>query len=312
VVTAAQMERIRRRQREQGEEVEESEESSDDGEEPHATAVFLRGGESVHWCAPVTGMLVIGCNHLAADAILGPRRRNGQKRVFLNTPRPDTKPQRKDVVAAAARLAMDLIDNDAQVNIRNGKSVMTEYSLADTFVLPADKVRNRGWAERPAHGKMYGATYIAEYRDKIAELFNRGVEASSNKQSPAAMLQLLEAEFPNRYSLPQDNELRAEITKLFQKQKESKSNKKKKGKKAVSTSTARPASASLPAHYGTFLSDLLEENRGMTWGDAMKRVETHDNGNFFVVPDGMEKSALVKKLQNKFNNLKTKKKEEEQ
>jgi hypothetical protein len=205
------------------------------------------------------------------------------------------------------------IDADSQVNIRDGKLTMPEYSLADEFQVPAEKVRTRNWAQRPAHGATYGATYIADYREKIAELFNRGVEQSSNKQSPAAMQQLLEAEFPNRYSLPQENELRQEISKLFKQQKE---NDKKKIKTRDSTSTSATGTTGttrrkLPSQYISFLSDLLDADITIKPKDAIERIQNHNNGNFFVVPDGIETEEFDKKVFATFNNLKVKKKKEQ-
>jgi len=53
-------------------------------------------------------------------------------------------------------------------------------------------------------------------------LFERGLEKSAQKMGPGAMMQALESKYPGRYSLPQENQLRAEISRLFKLQKEKK------------------------------------------------------------------------------------------
>lgn len=309
VLTAAQMERLRRRGLQEGQvrvETDDDDDAEDDADEGQLAAAVQLRGQSRHWIAPVTGMTLVGCNHLAADAILGPRRRNVQRRKFRVTERPLHRPARVDVVAVAVRKTMELIDADSQVNIRNGKVCMAEYSLADNFQVPAEEVRARNWAKRPAHGTTYGATYIGDYREKIAELFNRGVQNSSKKQSPAAMQQLLEMEFPNRYSLPQENELRQEISVLFKQQQQEK--KKKPKSTGGSTSTSVTSSAmrtKLSQKYTEFLVGLLDEDSNIKPADAIKRMEDHDGGSFFVVPGGIERNDFVSKLRAKLSNLKT-------
>ena len=53
----------------------------------------------------------------------------------------------------------------------------------------------------------------------IKRMFSRGARVSSGKISPCAMLEELQSLYPGRYTLPGENEIRAEITKLFGREK---------------------------------------------------------------------------------------------
>ena len=75
--------------------------------------------------------------------------------------------------------------------------------------------KQRGWAIRPPFGKQYGVTYIELYRNEVKELFFRGMSESSNKLSAAMMRDELKRLHPGRYSIPGENEIRTEISKLF-------------------------------------------------------------------------------------------------
>ena len=52
-------------------------------------------------------------------------------------------------------------------------------------------------------------------------MFERGARVSSDKMRPCAMLEELQSIYPRRYTLPGENEIRAEITKLFGRKKAS-------------------------------------------------------------------------------------------
>ena len=111
------------------------------------------------------------------------------------------------MVATALRAVQHLI-HDKSVVVRSGMEDMSEYELA--LHVPVE-VKVQGWARRPSHGEQYGVTYIGRYAAEIMEMFQRGVAESTNKMSPAAMLEMLERRFPGRYSLPGENEIRVLI-----------------------------------------------------------------------------------------------------
>ena len=49
----------------------------------------------------------------------------------------------------------------------------------------------------------------------IKRMFDQGARVSSDKMSLCAMLEEFQSLYPGRYTLPGENEIRAEITKLF-------------------------------------------------------------------------------------------------
>ena len=57
------------------------------------------------------------------------------------------------------------------------------------------------------------------YRGEIREMFAMGSRVSTDKLGPAAMLEKLKSMYPGRYSLPGENEIRQEITRIFGNQK---------------------------------------------------------------------------------------------
>ena len=62
-------------------------------------------------------------------------------------------------------------------------------------------------------GAQYGRAYLEPYNIKM--MFDRGARISSGKMNPCAMLEELQSLHPGRYTLPGENEIRAEIIKLF-------------------------------------------------------------------------------------------------
>lgn len=75
--------------------------------------------------------------------------------------------------------------------------------------------KRAGWAVRAPHGEQYGVTYISEYKDDVKELFERAVSESTNKMNSAMMREELQRKCPGRFSIPGENEIRAEMSRLF-------------------------------------------------------------------------------------------------
>jgi hypothetical protein len=61
---------------------------------------------------------------------------------------------------------------------------------------------------------MYGRRYATEFREDIEELFDRGQANKSYKVGRGRMLEILRVRYPQRFDLPNENELRQEIAKL--------------------------------------------------------------------------------------------------
>ncbi|GBG35072.1 Hypothetical Protein FCC1311_112952, partial [Hondaea fermentalgiana] len=62
-------------------------------------------------------------------------------------------------------------DSQAMISLRDGRSDMPEYALAEHHVLPA---KPQGWARRPHHGSTYGSDYMGPYRERVEELLELG------------------------------------------------------------------------------------------------------------------------------------------
>ena len=79
----------------------------------------------------------------------------------------------------------------------------------------------KGWARRAGgeSGKLYGKKYIHKYKADIQQFFNEGKKNSSKKMNPAIMLQRLKINYPNKFSLPGETEIKQEIGALFKKSK---------------------------------------------------------------------------------------------
>eukprot|EP00731_Ephydatia_muelleri_P026289 Em0018g389a len=176
----------------------------------------------------VTGVKVVKCSKLAG--LKGPRTLCSQQTeknmedftgVYVQQP-----PPRMDAVAIAVRCANDLIHS--VLKVRSGKDDMVEYLLSQQLEIPQSSLKRQGWAWHPAHGDTYGTTYVHLYRTEIKEMFDRGVQTETKKMSPAIMLETLQERYPNRYSLPGENEIRTEISSLLQKQKSGRTQKKSK------------------------------------------------------------------------------------
>jgi hypothetical protein len=164
-----------------------------------------------------TGVKILKRTRIVVDSITSKRNRVSET---IDNSVKDVKFVRSDVVAVAVRCAGELIHS--RLSIRDGKADMEEYAIAANVSVPDGSKKRQGWAWRPNHGKVYGATYIEKYREDIQEMYNQGAMTESDKMSPAFMLEKLKLRYPGRYSLPGENEIRTEISSLFSKQKSGK------------------------------------------------------------------------------------------
>ena len=123
---------------------------------------------------------------------------------------------------------------------------MEEYALCADLEPSADLFKLRGWARRIGRIGQYGRSNIAEYRGQIRAMHNRGVEEPTAKMGPAAMLRRL---YPNLHSLPGENEIRAEISKLVM-----------SAKKKAQNATAPTGRHRVANVYGDFLETYFRSN----------------------------------------------------
>lgn len=147
--------------------------------------------------------------------IVGPRNLTRRKRVTVEGP---SAKKRKDIVAAGVRMASHLIQS-FEVKIRDGSQPMPEFQESEELDESHYEEKMPMWARRPPHGKRYGASYIALYKDDIVELFDRGEDDISLKMNPSQMLDALRRKYPKRFTLPGENEIKTFISSLVQKRK---------------------------------------------------------------------------------------------
>lgn len=147
------------------------------------------------------------------------------------------------------------------------------------------------FSRRPARGQTYGATYIDKYRDDIKSMFERGEAVSTDKMSPALMLEKLQDKYKGRYSLPGENEIRTEIATLFQ------------GSKNCDASVEDESStrSKLPKVYEQF---IVAEVNALLIGKAVEEMSFAelDEALKGAKPAHIMKS-LVEKFQNRRGNL---------
>lgn len=214
-------------------------------------------------------------------------------------------------VMEAIRLANDLVESH-DVPVRDGRGAMPEYVEACLF---PTKARAQGWARRPPHGQQYGATYMKDYAKDIEELFGQGASESSAKMGPAQMHEALKQRYPDRFSLPAENEIRTEISKLFKAAKD----KKAAGSTAAPTaagSSSSSSSAALPRKRGRkskippdvldHISTLLQESPNAMPTDAVKSVRERFGQSIKASDGGPD--VTDGQIKNRWNSLKTTKK----
>ena len=87
----------------------------------------------------------------------------------------------------------------------------------------------RGWARRLKKGKMYGEKYLGPYKDEIQSMFMRGNKDAKDRIGPAKMIEILKNKYPDRLTIPSEQEVRTYITSLVQKYKKDSTMTKKTG-----------------------------------------------------------------------------------
>ncbi|KAF1313432.1 hypothetical protein FI667_g17364, partial [Globisporangium splendens] len=117
----------------------------------------------------------------------------------------------RDVVSFAVRSAI-LMHSAGEVFVQDRASLYGRQRSSQEFVLP--QAFNSGWAARPKRGSLYGKPYIESFCDDIKSLFMEGERSAASKMGPGRMLEMLRINYPGRYDLPTENEIRQEITKL--------------------------------------------------------------------------------------------------
>ena len=155
-----------------------------------------------------------------------PRKKKGDVKKRNSTKYDKYKNTRNDVTARAIRFAHKLIQ-EGSIIVKDVEIQDAILNNAENFSLSNEHFA-KGWARRVKRdGGLYGRTYIAKYRENIAEFFNKGKESSSDKMNSAQMRESLKIKYPNRFTIPSETEIKQEISALFV---DSKNNNKKSNK----------------------------------------------------------------------------------
>ena len=284
----------------EGEENDEDEIYSEDEDNEIAPAGFSGYGESdlLRGAELLTGACIQKRSCLSN--IMGPR---NQHRSVRNPHAGPGNGQliRQDMVAAAVRLASILITNHS-VNITNGHSEMEEYNLAAHLEI-SEKHHNhkhQGWARRPQRGAQYGRAYLESYKKDIKRMFERGARVSSDKMSPCAMLEELQSLYPGRYTLPGENEIRAEITKLFGRKKASDEDNAGSDHDESENEATKGRGSDLTKQYVKHLEELVERNLTIKPAEALRNLKAA-----LCLPHPFEHDKAIK---TKVSSLKRKRK----
>ena len=284
----------------EGEENDEDEIYSEDEDNEIAPAGFSGYGESdlLRGAELLTGACIQKRSCLSN--IMGPR---NQHRSVCNPHAGPGNGQliRQDMVAAAVRLASILITHHS-VNITNGHSEMEEYNQAAHLEI-SEKNHNhkhQGWARHPQRGAQYGRAYLEPYKKDTKRMFERGARVSSDKMSPSAMLEELQSLYPGRYTLPGENEIRAEITKLFGRKKASDEDNAGSDHDESENEATKGRGSNLPKQYVKHLEELVERNPTIKPAEALRNLKAA-----LCLPHPFEHDKAIK---TKVSSLKRKRK----
>eukprot|EP01045_Picozoa_sp_COSAG04_P016779 COSAG04_NODE_1432_length_6795_cov_3.370221_4_plen_1114_part_00 len=162
---------------------------------------------------------------------------------------------------------------------------------------PLKKILKRGWADRPAHGKTKGATYLSgKYMDLVQELFEAGEKKKGCKSSPHQMHAEMERRFPEDFDLPSVVEISGGVSRLVQRGKKAKS---AEGGGSAAGQGRRTTEASFPAVFEP-LRDQFEAvllGGAGTWPPAeavawLEAVKPGQEGGEW--PEGLDWPAKMK------------------
>lgn len=106
---------------------------------------------------------------------------------------------------------------DGSLRIRDCKAHMAEYDEAADFVVPCEKIPQRGHGRRPPHGHTFGRSFITKYAQQVADFFHRGELESTDKMQPVCVVEKLEQMYPFRFDQPWERDVQNEFTKLGKK-----------------------------------------------------------------------------------------------
>ena len=124
--------------------------------------------------------------------------------------------QTKDVVSLAVRYAEKFVNDSSSRIIDARDDNLEEYNLAKGFQLKETELPSPGYARRDnGGGDLFGARYIAPYKDTIKDLVDKGKKDKAYKSSPGQIYEHLESEHTS-FLLPSLYEIQCYVNQLLQ------------------------------------------------------------------------------------------------
>lgn len=248
----------------------------------------------------LTRTSVLRCSHLVHVKVGGAERKSERRTTKTAL---DGDSGRRDLVAYAVRKTVEILEHSDDIAIRDGKDDMPEYLLS--VVEPATP-RQSGWARR-VHGKMYGVSYIKDYKSDIKEMFEQGRIDPTKQMNSSMMLEFLRRKYPGRFTLPGEIEIRGEINTLFQQQKQQERAEKRardEGNQYTASKKTR-----LDDSYIAALESYLEEDPNLKPLEGLLRLQAEFRDPEGKLPDDFPEEA---KIRSKISSMKTMAKKKQQ
>ena len=122
---------------------------------------------------------------------------------------PNGKVVRNDAIAKAIRYASTVISTSNY--FKDHKAENQLYLETESFSPSSNQIFKPGWARRPAHGESYGDSYIKYYKDDLYKYYTAGELDSNKKMSAGKMREMLMRDYPSRFSIPGETEIKSWI-----------------------------------------------------------------------------------------------------
>ena len=213
---------------------------------------------------------------------------------------PDGKVVRNDAIAKAIRYASKVISTSNY--FKDHKAEDPLYLETKSFSPSHDQIFKPGWARRPAHGESYGDSYIKYYKHDLNKYYAAGELDSNKKMSAGKMREMLMRDYPSRFSIPGETEIKSWIG--------AQQTKKKYKKKGTGvTGRGRPSSDYIKGDWEKIVESVVDMEPSAKPEDLYKSFLTlHKDDSMFPkdVPRDDSNNIDKKKIKQKINQYKSK------
>ena len=214
---------------------------------------------------------------------------------------PNGKVIRNDAIAKAIRYASTVISTSNY--FKDHKAENKLYLETESFSPSSNQIFKPGWARRPAHGESYGDSYIKHYKDDLYKYYTAGELDSNKKMSAGKMREMLMRDYPSRFSIPGETEIKSWIGAQQTKKKY-----KKKGTRDGG-GRGRPSSDYQKSDWEKVIETVVELEPSAKPEDLYKSfLAMHNDENMFPtdVPRDDTNNIDKKKIKQKINQYKSK------